>query len=31
VAGRQRLVPADHPLLLCARRIGISLGEPAAG
>ncbi len=28
VGGRQRLVAADHPLLACARRIGVSFGEP---
>jgi phosphofructokinase-like protein len=27
VAGRTRTVPADHPLLLFARRIGVSFGE----
>lgn len=27
VAGRTRTVPADHPLLQCARRIGVSFGE----
>jgi 6-phosphofructokinase 1 len=27
VAGRIRRVTPDHPLLLCARRIGVSLGE----
>jgi 6-phosphofructokinase 1 len=26
VAGRTRRVPADHPLLACAQRIGVSLG-----
>jgi ATP-dependent phosphofructokinase / diphosphate-dependent phosphofructokinase len=26
VAGRQRQVPADHPLLVCARDIGVCLG-----
>mgnify|MGYP005848519461 CR=1 FL=1 len=26
VAGRNRRVPADHPLLTCARQIGVSLG-----
>jgi ATP-dependent phosphofructokinase / diphosphate-dependent phosphofructokinase len=30
VAGRRRLVPVDHPLLACARRIGVSLGVSAA-
>jgi 6-phosphofructokinase 1 len=28
VAGRNRCVPSDHPLLTCARQIGVSLGEP---
>ncbi len=28
VTGRNRLVPADHPLLATARQIGVSLGEP---
>ena len=27
VAGRNRRVPPDHPLLTCARQIGVSLGE----
>lgn len=27
VAGRNRRVPLDHPLLTCARQIGVSLGE----
>ncbi|WP_119290594.1 6-phosphofructokinase [Azohydromonas sediminis] len=27
VAGRNRRVPAGHPLLTCARQIGVSLGE----
>lgn len=27
VAGRNRCVPLDHPLLRCARQIGVSLGE----
>jgi phosphofructokinase-like protein len=27
VAGRTRTVPADHPLLQCARRIGVSFGD----
>lgn len=27
VAGRTRTVPADHPLLQCARSIGVSFGE----
>ncbi len=27
VAGRQRLVPLDHPLLQCARSTGVCLGE----
>jgi len=27
VAGRVRRVPPDHPLLACARQIGVSLGE----
>lgn len=27
VANRTRTVPGDHPLLLCARRIGISFGD----
>ena len=27
VAGRVRRVPLDHPLLACARQIGVSLGE----
>ncbi|MFT3717270.1 6-phosphofructokinase [Pseudorhodoferax sp.] len=31
VAGRSRQVPADHPLLRCARQIGVALGEPPAG
>ena len=30
VAGRTRQVPADHPLLLCARQIGVSLGSARA-
>ncbi len=29
VAGRNRRVPADHPLLVCAREIGVCLGEAA--
>ena len=29
-AGRTRRVPADHPLLLCARQIGVSLGSARA-
>jgi 6-phosphofructokinase 1 len=28
VAGRNRTVPADHPLLACARQIGVCLGQP---
>jgi ATP-dependent phosphofructokinase / diphosphate-dependent phosphofructokinase len=28
VAGRNRLVPADHMLLTCAREIGVELGAP---
>jgi 6-phosphofructokinase 1 len=28
VAGRNRRVPLDHPLLTAARQIGVSLGEP---
>ncbi|MBX3619616.1 MAG: ATP-dependent 6-phosphofructokinase [Rhizobacter sp.] len=28
VSGRTRSVPLDHPLLQCARRIGIHFGEP---
>lgn len=28
VAGRNRLVPLDHPLLLAARSLGLSLGQP---
>jgi 6-phosphofructokinase 1 len=28
VAGHTRLVPANHPLLSCARQIGVSFGEP---
>ena len=28
IAGRRRVVPADHPLLRSAREIGVSLGEP---
>ena len=27
VAGRQRQVPLDHPLLRCARDIGVCLGD----
>ena len=27
VAGRTRTVPADHPMLQCARDIGVSFGE----
>lgn len=27
VAGRSRQIPAGHPLLVCARQIGVSLGE----
>jgi 6-phosphofructokinase 1 len=27
VAGRQRRVPLDHPLLNAARQIGVSLGD----
>jgi ATP-dependent phosphofructokinase / diphosphate-dependent phosphofructokinase len=27
VAGRNRTVPIDHPLLVCAREIGVCLGE----
>ena len=27
VAGKNRLVPADHPLLVCAREIGVCLGD----
>jgi 6-phosphofructokinase 1 len=27
VAGRNRCVPGDHPLMVCARQIGVSLGE----
>ncbi|MCU0928131.1 MAG: ATP-dependent 6-phosphofructokinase [Burkholderiaceae bacterium] len=27
VAGRNRRVPGDHPLLTCARQIGVSLGD----
>jgi len=27
VAGRNRRVPLDHPLLRCARQVGVSLGE----
>jgi phosphofructokinase-like protein len=30
VAGASRQVPLDHPLLLCARQIGVSLGEAEA-
>jgi 6-phosphofructokinase len=29
VAGHTRLIAPDHPLLRCARRIGVSFGEPA--
>lgn len=28
-AGQRRRVPLDHPLLACARTLGVSLGEPA--
>jgi ATP-dependent phosphofructokinase / diphosphate-dependent phosphofructokinase len=31
VGGVQRTVPADHPLLECARRTGVSFGEGAGG
>jgi hypothetical protein len=30
VAGRNRLIPPVHPLLRCARRIGVSFGEGVA-
>lgn len=30
VAGRHRRVPADHPLVTCAREIGVSFGDVAA-
>lgn len=29
VAAGRRCIPAEHPLLRCAREIGVSLGEPA--
>lgn len=28
VSGRNRRIPGDHPLLITARQIGVSLGEP---
>lgn len=31
VAGQVRTVALDHPLLQCAREIGVSFGEPPAG
>jgi 6-phosphofructokinase 1 len=27
VANKNRLVPPDHPLLVCAREIGVCLGD----
>jgi 6-phosphofructokinase 1 len=27
VVGRRKLVPADHPLVLCARKVGTCFGD----